>query len=434
MPDHFVIREFGTILRKKDYAGLPDTFDCIYLADKPFDLLKDFISENVDPANNIEMAFSASRSKGRDRIKVGNMVGAIEISDGTTIEVLPKIHLAAKSDQKESTRRIFLRMLRCLRDSPFKTIDQAHLKTSRFPVLEVFITSYLGALSELIYKGLKQHYVFQEENARFLKGKLNFADHLRENLFRRERFHISFDEFSLNIPQNKIIKSTLIFLSGKSKNSHNKLLIHNYISLFESIDASDNFIRDLWAIESGSNRLYSHYDQVLKWSRVFLMGESFTNFKGKSLNMAILYPMEKIFEDYVGARIKSQNPDDDVSLQDRSHFLVEQHQGTRRFRIRPDIVVRRGGSVHYVLDTKWKEIDGSASLANYNISQADMYQLYAYGKKYRTPETGHPKLVLIYPRNPHFIEPLKFLYEDTMELFAIPWDLEEDSMVIPFRV
>ncbi len=431
MAGNHVIREFGTILRRKDYPVQPDTFDCIYLDDKPFDRLKDFVSENVDPANSVEMAFSAMRSRGKDRIRVGNMVGVIEITGGTTIEILPKIHLAADPDDQNLTRRIFLRMLRCLHDSPFKTIDQAHLKTSRFPVLEVFITTYLGALSGLINKGLKQHYVYMEENALFLKGRLNFTDHLRENLLRRERFHISFDEFNLNIPQNKIIKSTLSILAGKSRTSHNKLLINNYIRLFDSIEPSENLVRDMASIESGGNRLYSHYDQVLKWSRVFLMGESFTNFKGKCLNMAILYPMERIFEDYVGARMKSRYPDDDISLQDRSHYLVEQHQGARKFRIRPDIVIRRGGSVHSVLDTKWKEIDRLASAANYNISQADMYQLYAYGKKYRTLTKGHPKLLLIYPRNNKFVEPLHFQYEDGMELWATPYDLEGDMVEIP---
>jgi len=72
----------------------------------------------------------------------------------------------------------------------------------------VSISSFLKGLTNLINRGLKQHYVYREENAKFLKGRLNFTDHLRDNLLHRERFHISFDEFSLNIPQNKIIKST----------------------------------------------------------------------------------------------------------------------------------------------------------------------------------------------------------------------------------
>lgn len=46
-----------------------------------------------------------------------------------------------------------------------------------------------------------------------------------------------------------------------------------------------------------------------------------------------------------------------------------------------------------VLDTKWKSLcDNEAK--NYGISQSDMYQMYAYSKKYQTSE-----IWLMYPVN-----------------------------------
>ena len=98
----------------------------------------------------VDQAFSVHRAKGKDFIKVKNYVGVIEIKGGTTIEILPKIYLSDGEDQEQTTRRLFLKMLRHLRDSPFRVIDQAHLKTSRFPILEIFITSFLTELGTLI--------------------------------------------------------------------------------------------------------------------------------------------------------------------------------------------------------------------------------------------------------------------------------------------
>ena len=43
-----------------------------------------------------------------------------------------------------------------------------------------------------------------------------------------------------------------------------------------------------------------------------------------------------------------------------------------------------------ILDTKWKRL--SEKEKNYGISQSDMYQMYAYSKKYQTPE-----IWLLYP-------------------------------------
>ena len=46
-----------------------------------------------------------------------------------------------------------------------------------------------------------------------------------------------------------------------------------------------------------------------------------------------------------------------------------------------------------MLDTKWKNLVDKPRL-NYGISQADMYQMYAYAKKYETSE-----IWLLYPIN-----------------------------------
>ncbi|MBQ5858781.1 MAG: restriction endonuclease, partial [Peptococcaceae bacterium] len=46
-----------------------------------------------------------------------------------------------------------------------------------------------------------------------------------------------------------------------------------------------------------------------------------------------------------------------------------------------------------ILDTKWKRLNDNPR-ANYGISQADMYQMYAYSKKYQTEE-----IWLLYPVN-----------------------------------
>lgn len=46
--------------------------------------------------------------------------------------------------------------------------------------------------------------------------------------------------------------------------------------------------------------------------------------------------------------------------------------------------------VSYIIDTKWKVL--SEAKSNYGISQADMYQMYAYQKKYNAKNVS-----LIYP-------------------------------------
>jgi 5-methylcytosine-specific restriction enzyme subunit McrC len=103
--------------------------------------------------------------------------------------------------------------------------------------------------------------------------------------------------------------------------------------------------------------------------------------------------MEKLFESYVAQQLKKTIEDLgwDLSAQDKGYYLFD---SPRQFALRPDIVITRNDGSHIVMDTKWKSLIDNSRI-NYGISQADMYQMYAYSKKYCTPE-----IWLLYPVNP----------------------------------
>ena len=108
-----------------------------------------------------------------------------------------------------------------------------------------------------------------------------------------------------------------------------------------------------------------------------------------------------------------------VTVQESSAHLVDEHVGTPKFKLRPDILIRQNGRT-LVLDTKWKKINGRDSGAgNYGIEQSDLYQLYAYGKKYAADD-----LFLVYPANKAFQQPLSvFGYDATTRLHVVPFDV-----------
>ena len=59
--------------------------------------------------------------------------------------------------------------------------------------------------------------------------------------------------------------------------------------------------------------------------------------------------------------------------------------------MKPDIVIKRkSDKAVFVCDTKWKLLADEKN--NYGISQADMYQMYAYQKKYNACN-----ITLLYP-------------------------------------
>lgn len=113
--------------------------------------------------------------------------------------------------------------------------------------------------------------------------------------------------------------------------------------------------------------------------------------------------MESVYESYVAQQMKKiMGPAGwSVSSQDKGHYLFTEPR--RQFALRPDIVLERSGRI-VIMDTKWKSLVDNDRI-NYGISQADMYQMFAYSKKYNTRE-----IWLLYPVNDEMRNhaPIKF--------------------------
>lgn len=404
-----------------------DKFLCGKTDDKKtFEALKKFNADNDDSI----FTLTTLRGEGGGRfeaLKAKSYVGVIETKCGRVVEILPKI-LPKKDGAEEDiekTRRIFLKMLRCLRDSPFKEIDTAHLQTIKNHLLEVFIALFLKDLEKLIQKGIAKDYLNIEDNQTFLKGKLLFNQNIKSNTIHKERFFVSFDEFIMNRPENRLIKSTLLFLSKIARINNNQKRIREFIFTLDEIPCSENIDNDLTKVKANNSRLIYHYEKILNWCRVFLQKESFTNFKGKAVSLALLFPMEKIFEDFIGTIFKRNFSNNNVRLQHREHYLIDDHDGSYRFALMPDIVMSGKENKKIIIDTKWKLLNQDKSNDNYDISQGDFYQMFAYGEKYESDE-----LYLLYPKNDKFevrLKYFKFYDKKDMKLFVCPVDLNEDK-------
>lgn len=424
--DSYYICEYGLIRCKDDYAELKDTVNEIYLPKASFENLYNYILENQASVPDGDLPFALFSRGSKRQIRVKNYVGIIETKDGLHLEILPKIHFQKTADEVSATKAIFLKMLRHLKNAPFIHINEAHLNAQKdFPILEVFIRSFILEAEKLINAGLRSDYLLEESNLSYLRGKLKVNQNIKYNYFNKAHFYCAYTEYSANIPPNKLIKTTLVKLLSHTKSYKSYLAINKLLLHLEEINVSTEIDKDL-AVSNSQNRLFSKYATLLKWAEIFLKNKAFTNFKGSHVNMAILFPMERIFEDYIAHLFTKYADGYKIKAQDKSYFLVERHVDAGRFRLKPDLLVDSEVSRRIIVDTKWKLIDQFAPNKNYNISQADMYQLYAYGRKYTTGQ--EPKLVLLYPCNENFTHKLEqFIYEGELQLEVVPFDFEKDE-------
>ncbi|WP_270615303.1 McrC family protein [Streptococcus salivarius] len=374
-PKILTVREFEVIKKEN-------------LEEINFNLFENFIEENSgdDVEERLSDFLRISSHKGVKVIQPQNYVGVINIDNKVQIEILPKIDIG---DDNE-LRKLFLKMLSSLKEFKGKSFKNAQLNDSKLPIYEVFIQMYLNEVQELLKKGLKSDYLTIEGNLTFFKGKFLINQHLKHNIIRKDRFYMAYDEFHINRPENRLIKTTLLKLNKISSNGKNQLLAKRLLAEFEMVNQSTNIDKDFSLVKKDRNA--QAYQSLMTWSQVFLKNKSFSTFKGTENVNALLFPMEKIFESYISKQLKNISSNYSgykIETQKQTQYLFDE---PRKFRLKPDIYISMNSNPYKVLDIKWKRLNTDFK-NNYGISQADMYQMYAYAYKYNVEN-----IVLIYPK------------------------------------
>ena len=357
------------------------------LTKENFEKLEEFVLNlHSNSADAIEvMSISAKRGVGK-AIIAKNYVGIISFNN-ITIEILPKIYSSSSDDEEKKVKNLLVRMLRTHYKIKNINLQSSNLDTANMPLLELFIRMFVDEVSTITRRGIRSNYETLEENANFFKGKLIFSQHIRKNFAHKERNFVAFDAFTVNRPENRILKTALQYLYKRSSNSRTKRDIRYQLSIFDEVETCTDIDADFAKITADRNT--KDYSTALTWANIFLKGKSFSTFTGQEIALALLFPMDKLFESYIASIMKNDPAlaNFNITSQIRSKHLFDTPE---RFLLKPDIAAKNTATRQlYLYDTKWKIITEDK-----HISQADMYQMYAYHKKYN-PEC----VTLLYPKS-----------------------------------
>jgi len=151
-----------------------------------------------------------------------------------------------------------------------------------------------------------------------------------------------------------------------------------------------------------------------------------------------LFPMERVFENYVAQKLKHQFPEMEVNSQVRKQSLVthipRKAPGREKmFQLRPDLHITHKGRV-IIADTKWKLIDENRPEQKYKISEADFYQMLAYNQTYQKDE-AEAEIWVIYPRSEKFTQELPcFKFDNGSVIRVLPFDVDISLLLGEFPV
>ena len=417
-----IVLEHG-YLQKSGAPALPGG---IQLSVSDFDALKSLLTEEPE-SNEPEpedtqhhRLFRLCNVRGQEALQVRNFVGVLEVPSGRQIEILPKI-----GGSPGKARETLLRMLRVTRDIPAQPAYAASLQPLDLPIVDLFANEFLEAINHLIKRGIVSGYTRQRQNEGFLKGRLLLNLQFRHNLTRADRFYTEYDQFRIDRAENRLIRSALDIVAGLSRSSVNQRLCRELRFAFDDVPRSKDVHEDLGLCVK--DRSLAHYSAGLMWARLILLRLTPLGRQGKARVRALLFPMERVFESYVGAGLRKHFKAPFSVREQVSRKCLVSHDGGDYFELRPDFLVEEAKNPRFVMDAKWKILDSVSGSKGkkYGISQADLYQLYAYGHKY-LDNNGEKVLCLIYPMTESFSEPLApFDYELGHRLLVLPFNLDE---------
>ncbi len=395
----------------------------LQLASRDFESLLVLLEDSQYTALNPILKYS--RKRGLDVLTVQQYVGVIHTETGCQIEILPKI---SKQTNPDLARETLVKMLVELRDSPFRQGVLSYLDAHKMPLFELLMHQFLEHVGDIVRRGIARTYVEQQDNLIFLRGKLQLIEHIKRNSADRSRVFCEFDEFEIDRPINRLIKGALEVVARSSRDATNLQLCREFLFWFDRVLATRDAARDFRLVRH--DRLVQHYQPAMPTCRLILQGLNPLTKQGANRTLSMLFPMSRVFEDYVAAKLRIKLRGWKIRTQVSRHSLVQEHSGSRVFRLQPDLEFSKG-PYRLIGDTKWKLIDQNNRMNNYNISQADVYQLFAYAKKY-LPDQPIKQVVLIYPRTDSFTSALEpFWFEDKNEaLYVLPFDLETGELLL----
>ena len=353
-------------------------------------------------------------------------VGVVHIDKSLSIEVLPKMYKPndlAINERKTSVDNLFFMLDYCGQIN-LPNAHSSQLNRTRGNFFETLIYLYASDLMSCIQNSAHHEYVENEENLPYIKGKLILSQHLRHNMINQSRFYLRSDEFTIDNQLNRVFKYVSRMLLAATSNHRNRVLLSQIVAIFDEV--SDEKITLQQAEKIHLNRLNSRFDKVLKLSKLFLSSQSLQLNASNYESFTFLIDMNNLFEDFIAvalrkAVIKYGDSRTTVKAQGPIRTFVDHTQDDDKgiFRMKPDISLLYDNVVTSIIDTKYKILADERKLG---VSQADLYQMFAYAKKYKTGD-----ITLLYPSKPdEAVAETDFYIDETCTIKIRSFNLQRD--------
>jgi 5-methylcytosine-specific restriction enzyme subunit McrC len=326
-----------------------------------------------------------------DGVKASQYCGILNI-EGNDYYILPKI-----TTDEQHNLDTFIYMLMYAYDIEIKNEDLSGSANQKHRLFQLLINIFTKKLLHQLQVGLYREYITFQDNLTTLRGKYLINENLKYNIT-HQKIYCEYDEFSLDNPLNRFFLYAVKYLLPYAENKKE-------LRLIEAIFDETSYRHfDLHRSSSLTfNRLNVRYQQSVD-SGMLLLKHLIPLFAKGKQSFAFLFDMNELFEKFIGK----------IFVDIESKTLLQNERNFGNLKLIPDIVMPG-----MIVDTKYKRVRDRQ-----DISAADKYQMFAYGKNF-----GIRKTMLLYPKHLEDVDEDLVLGkdEDAVELKMRSVDLDFDG-------
>ncbi len=185
----------------------------------------------------------------------------------------------------------------------------------------LLVIHYISIMKKLTRHDLKRGYVQREENLKAkVRGRILLSKDLQKNRFmqREDYIYCSFQEFTVDIPENRLLKRALLFAKNIlytfpafQKYTKFGTLLNQVNSLLSSFVNVSDYIEDYQIRKISSNKIYKDYGLAIKTAKKLIrrFGNSISNIQRPPQNIpAFWIDMPRLYEVYVYSLLEKAYP------------------------------------------------------------------------------------------------------------------------------
>ena len=313
------------------------------------DELRDVLpSLAVEPAEGLDGAYW---------LKPGSTVGAVEIGD-LSVLIRPKIGIP----QLLSLACYAMGVFRPQEERLFDFKEEAETPPDTLAI------ALSAAARRAFSRGLLHGYRTEEEALHTVRGRIRFADQIRQRFGIPLPIEVRYDEFTDDITENQLVKAAAIRLSGMRLRSQQARRNLGWIAaMLENVSSVESFPIDVPDVRF--DRINEHYLGVVGLSRLILRHSAFESERGVVHATGFLMDMNTLFQEFLTVALRET-----LGLTERvfREKNIDTLDVDGKVKLRPDLTWWHGRECQFVGDAKYKGIE------NESVPNADLYQLLAY--------------------------------------------------------